>query len=255
MVWDLRASRVVRRNGRRLICMAMAIMWLSGCGSSSRSNEPPEPSHMTLAILAFNDLHGNLEPPGLAIPVRHNDTTVNVPSGGLAYLASAISEFKLAYPHHAVVSAGDMVSASPLISSLFLDEPTIDAVNLIGIDFNAVGNHEFDRGRDELLRLQHGGCEQFTLREPCVVNRAFGGADFGFLAANTFTSPTETLLPATGLKRFTTKGTTITLGVIGMTLRATPTMVTPSGVVGLRFADEVSTANALVPVLRAQGGT
>ena len=181
------------------------------------------------------------------------DGAVAVPAGGAAYLASAIAALKASNPHHAVVSAGDMVGASPLVSALFLDEPTIEAVNRMQIDFNAVGNHEFDRGWRELLRLQHGGCEQFTVRTPCQISRPFEGARFGFLAANTVREDGQTLLPPTGLKRFHDGGATITLGFIGLTLKATPTMVSPAGVVGLRFEDEAATANALVPQLRAQG--
>ena len=179
---------------------------------------------------------------------------VLAPAGGMAYFASAMAALKAQSPHHAVVSAGDMVGASPLVSSLFLDEPTIEAVNRMQIDFNAVGNHEFDRGWRELLRLQHGGCEKFTARQPCQISQPFVGARFGFLAANTVrTEDGRTLLPATGIKRFTEGGVTVTLGVIGLTLQATPTMVSPSGVAGLRFEDEAATANALIPQLKAQG--
>ncbi len=121
------------------------------------------------------------------------------------------------------------------------------------IDFNAVGNHEFDRGWRELLRLQHGGCEKFTSREPCRISKPFEGARFGLLAANTVREDGRTLLPATGLKRFTEGGVTVTMGFIGLTLQATPTMVSPSGVAGLRFEDEAATANALIPKLKAQG--
>jgi 5'-nucleotidase len=222
-----------------------------GAGAEARD---PAPGHIDIALIGFNDLHGHLEPPGIAHTVQTAAGPVPVPAGGMAYLASAIAALKARNPHHAVVSAGDMVGASPLVSSLFLDEPTIEAVNAMQIDFNAVGNHEFDRGWRELLRLQQGGCDKFTAREPCQISRPFTGARFGFLAANTVrVEDGRTLLPATGIKRFTQGGTTVTLGVIGLTLRGTPTMVTPAGVAGLRFEDEAATANALVPQLKAQG--
>lgn len=211
--------------------------------------------YMDITLIGFNDLHGNLEPPRLSIraPGAPGTAPVAVPAGGAAYLASAIATLKARSPHHAVVSAGDMVGASPLVSALFLDEPTIEVANRLQIDFNAVGNHEFDKGWHELKRLQNGGCDKHTARQPCQLNRSFPGANFGFLAANTLQANGQPLFPATGLKRFTQDGATVTVGFIGLTLKATPSMVVPAGVAGLHFADEADTANALIPQLRAQG--
>src|SRR3989344_4701200 len=245
------------QRGRRKVTLAMVAALgglLAGCGTALPPADVRPPQHIDITLIGFNDLHGNLEPPRMAHTVQTAAGPVSVPAGGMAYFASAMAALKARGPHHAVVSAGDMVGASPLLSSLFLDEPTIEAVNAMQIDFNAVGNHEFDRGWRELLRLQHGGCEKFTARQPCQISQPFVGARFGFLAANTVrTEDGRTLLPATGIKRFTEGGVTVTLGVIGLTLQATPTMVSPSGVAGLRFEDEAATANALIPQLRAQG--
>ena len=234
-------------RARRAALAALAALALAGCAGM----EPP-PRYMDIALIGFNDLHGNLEPPRLAVRAP-GAASVPVPAGGAAYLAGAMATLKARTPHHAVVSAGDMVGASPLASALFLDEPTIEVVNRMQIDFNAVGNHEFDKGWRELLRLQHGGCEKHTVREPCQLSRPFAGANFGFLAANTFKADGQTLLPATGIKRFSQGGATVTMGFIGMTLKNTPDMVAPAGVAGLHFADEAETANALIPQLRAQG--
>lgn len=243
------------RSAGAWAAMGAAGALLGGCGTpAAPSAAESVPAHIDITLIGFNDLHGNMEPPRMAHTVQTPSGPVAVPAGGMAYFASAIAALKARGPHHAVVSAGDMVGASPLVSSLFLDEPTIEAVNEMHIDFNAVGNHEFDRGWRELLRLQHGGCEKFTARQPCQISQPFAGARFGFLAANTVrVEDGRTLLPATGLKRFTQGGATVTLGVIGLTLQATPTMVSPSGVAGLRFEDEAATANALIPQLRAQG--
>jgi 5'-nucleotidase len=92
------------------------------------------------------------------------------------------------------VSAGDLISGSPITSSLFLDEPTVGVMNRLGLDFNAVGNHEFDRGRKELLRMAHGGCEQNTTRKPCALE-PYKTPAFPFLAANTITQDGTPLLP------------------------------------------------------------
>ena len=236
---------------------ARAAPWLLGCvlaaglaGCGGTSAPPPV---MDIALIGFNDFHGHLEAPQQSLRVPGPGGTVALQAGGVATLASAIRTLKARTPHHAVVSAGDLVGASPMVSSLFLDEPTVEAMNLIGLDFNAVGNHEFDRGWRELLRLQNGGCEQFTQRAPCQISQPFGGARFGFLAANVQRTDGQALLPATGTKRFTEGGASVTVGFIGMTLRATPALVAPSGVAGLRFADEAATANAQAAQLRAQG--
>jgi 5'-nucleotidase len=229
---------------------------LVGCASRPGTSEPVAASSalVSIKIVAFNDFHGNLLPPRLAILAPGTGASaVAVPAGGAAYLSSAIQSLKAQNPHHAVVSAGDMIGATPLVSAMFLDEPTIEVVNAIKIDFNAVGNHEFDKGSDELLRMQLGGCTKHTQREPCLVNKSFPGANFGFLAANVLKPDGSTLFPSTGIKEFSGPGYRIKVGFIGMTLKNTPSIVTPTGVAGLRFADEAQTANALIPQLQAQG--
>lgn len=232
---------------KRFLLIIHFIMLL-GCSSSHQSSEP-----ITIGILAFNDLHGNLEPPAITVPVMLDGELVQVPAGGMSYLSSAIYDFKQRYQHHLVVSAGDMISASPLISSLFLDEPTIYAVNEMAIDFNAVGNHEFDRGRDELLRLQQGGCEQYTLREPCQVRSYFPGANFALLGANTLIDDGQSLLPRYGIKKFKHGSRDITVGVVGVTTRETASSVSQSGIVGLTFTDEATAANKAALELKQAG--
>lgn len=243
-----------------LLALALSMASLSACTSlpgttdASGTAITTTPGMVDVTLIAFNDLHGNLEPPRLAVPAPGAaGRTVQVPAGGIAYMASAIAVLKARHPNHAVVSAGDMIGASPLVSALFLDEPTIEAVNAMHIDFNAMGNHEFDKGRAELVRMQQGGCAQHTLLQPCRLNPTFAGANFGFLSANTLRDEGGTLFPATGIRTFTQNGATVKVGFIGMTLRSTATLVTPAGVAGLRFADEADTANALVAPLKAQG--
>lgn len=207
---------------------------------------------VTVKLIAFNDFHGNLQPSGAVDAPDGKGGTVKVPVGGAAWFASAVAALRAENPNHLVVSAGDMISASPLVSSLFLDEPTIHAMNLIGVDLNAVGNHEFDRGRDELKRMQDGGCAKFTMRRPCQLE-PFPGARFRYLAANVAERGGATLFPGTALRSFGEGAAKVTIGFIGMTLKATPSIVSPAGVAGLTFADEAETANALVPKLKEQG--
>ena len=196
-------------------------------------------------ILAINDFHGNLEPPGLA----YDGAKGPVPTGGAAYLATALKEVRT--PASITVAAGDLISASPLVSSLFYDEPTIKALSDSGLALTSVGNHEFDRGPAELKRMQSGGCREpkpGDMRQSCKLG-PFRGAGFQYLAANVIGPDGQTLFPATAVRDIGG----IRIGFIGMTLKETGTLVSPDGVRGLTFTDEATTANALVPYLRGAG--
>ncbi|HEX8215975.1 MAG TPA: bifunctional metallophosphatase/5'-nucleotidase, partial [Allosphingosinicella sp.] len=230
----------------------VAAAGLAGCATGGTGGQPAASVEVT--ILAFNDFHGNLEPPRQAVsaPVPGLADPVRVPAGGAAYFASALASLRAENPYNVTVSAGDMIGASPLVSSVFLDEPTIHAMNLMRVDFNAVGNHEFDRGRAELLRIQNGGCEQHSTRRPCQLE-PFPGARFRILAANVLTEGGGTLFPAYAMRSFGRGAHEVRVAFIGLTLRETPTLVTPAGVEGLTFAAEAETINALVPRLRAEG--
>jgi 5'-nucleotidase len=229
---------------RRLLAFA-SLALLSGCATVPHAPAGP----IEVQILAINDFHGNLEPPRNAIEVTLGDGSVaKVPAGGVAYLAGAVKALRQGQKRSVTVSAGDMTGASPLVSALFLDEPSVAAMNLVGVEYNAVGNHEFDKGSAELLRMQSGGCAKHTPRDPCRVE-PFAGARFRYLAANVIKQDGATLFPGTGIKDFGD----VQIGFIGMTLKETATLVTPAGVAGLTFADEAATANAAVPALKAAG--
>ena len=234
----------------RLIVGMLAGLSLAGC-ASQRATTPAAP--VSVRIIAFNDFHGGLETPGRPIDVQAADgMSVKVPAGGAAYFASAVKALKAGNPNTVVVAAGDLTSASPLVSSLFLDEPTVKALSMAGLEFNAAGNHEFDRGTKELLRLQQGGCDKNAVAQPCQLE-PFKGASYTYLAGNTLDASGKSLMPATGLKTFGTGKTKVTIGFIGLTTRMTGTYVDPAGIVGYRFADEAETANKLIPQLKAQG--
>lgn len=213
---------------------------------------PPPPPPVEVQILAFNDFHGNLETPAPFDVVEADGSKTKVASGGAAHLAAALQKLRKGHSNTVTVSAGDTIGATPLTSALFLDEPTITAMNMVGLEFNAVGNHEFDKGVLELKRMQDGGCTAHTRRMPCAVE-PFTGGKFRYLAANVVQPDGNTVLPATGIKTFATAAGPIKVGFIGMTLKGTGNLVTPAGVKGLTFADEAATANALVPKLKAEG--
>lgn len=237
--------------------LGFIVLALTACNDNDDQNSSatqPERQNQSINILAFNDFHGNLEPPKRFIEAEDPTDTnksVRIPVGGVSYFADAINKLRAQYPNNAVVSAGDLISASPLTSSLFLDEPTIETMNEIKIDFNAVGNHEFDRGTDELRRLQNGGCQQYTTTKPCQINKDFAGAKFNFLAANVSlkADPQRTLFPAYKIKRYGN----IPVAFIGLTLEATPTIVSAAGIKDVDFHDEAETVNSLIPELKKQG--
>jgi 5'-nucleotidase len=173
------------------------------------------------------------------------------PVGGAEYLAGYVASLKAQNPLNVVVGAGDLIGATPLISALFHDEPAVEVLNRIGLEFSSVGNHEFDKGADELLRLQNGGCKRVDGQiDPNSCKGAevgtptpFEGAGFQWLAANVFSTETgRPLLPPYGVKRF--QG--VPVAFIGLTLEETPTIVTPAGVAGLKFRDEADTVIALM---------
>ena len=203
---------------------------------------------LEVQILAVNDFHGNLKPPsGSSGRITLSDNTT-VDAGGVEYLSTWIKDLADDNPDTVVVSAGDTIGASPLLSALFHDEPSIEAFNEMGVEFNAVGNHEFDEGPAELKRMQQGGCHPV---DGCADGDPFAGADFQYLSANVFLEGTnKTLFPAYGIKTFKYG---VKVGFIGLTLEGTPNIVTPSGVAGLEFRDEADSINRLVRQLKNRG--
>ncbi|MBT2187220.1 5'-nucleotidase C-terminal domain-containing protein [Sphingobium sp. H33] len=233
----------------------LGALLLAGCAATRGPVTGTAPGPVAaLQIIAFNDFHGHIDADDqTVIPPGSPKGTEKVKAGGAANFAAAVAALRAENPASAVVTAGDMIGASPLSSGLFLDEPTIRIMNRIGIDYSALGNHEFDRGSKEILRMQAGGCAKYTLREPCQILPAFPGASFKFLAANTVREDGTTLFPAYGIKTLTVSGRSVRIGFVGMTLKGTGDLASPSGVAGLHFADEAETANKLVPALRAAG--
>jgi 5'-nucleotidase len=208
-------------------------------------------------ILAFNDLHGNLEAGGLNIYGKF--------AGGAAYLAKAVKDRQTLYKsqgaHQVTVFAGDNIGASPLANGLFHEEPVTIASNLMNVDLASVGNHEFDKGAAELLRIQNGGCHAdgctgapYALPDGSTTD-VYPGADFQYLSTNVVRNATgETLFPAYATKRLKSdSGKKFTIGFLGEVLESTPTIVTPTGVAGLTFQDEADAANRVVRTAKKTG--
>ncbi|MEE1755560.1 bifunctional metallophosphatase/5'-nucleotidase [Streptomyces sp. SP18CS02] len=250
------------RAARRILATAAGLATVGAlvaampAGADDRGQaQPAHPASgrtVDVQLLSFNDLHGNLEPPagsaGTVSETQADGTVKAIPAGGVEYLATSLRTARKGHPYSVTAAGGDMVGASPLLSGLFHDEPTIEALNKIDLDVTTVGNHEFDEGAVELARLQNGGCHPV---EGCYEKgKTFRGADFPYLAANVTNEKSGKPI----LKPYTVwRKNGVKIGFIGVTLEGTPNIVTANGVKGLKFHDEIETINKYARELDRQG--
>jgi 5'-nucleotidase len=231
------------RRGARILGLALAALAIAVPAAQAKKT-------VDVQLLGLNDFHGQLE---ALDPTQTSSGRVGTtPAGGVEYFATHVRAAEKGVKNSLVVSAGDLIGATPFTSALFHDEPTIEAMNKIGLDINGVGNHEFDEGEQELLRMARGGCHPNP--EPpsqTCANGRFRGANFDFLAANVVQKDTgRTLFPPYEIRKFDG----IKIGFIGMTLEGTPSIVSPSGITNLDFLDEADTANRYANELRRRHG-
>ena len=229
-----------------LACLLANVAATSLAALPARAEDEP----VSLRILAINDFHGNLKPPTsgirIADPADPTKSTM-VPAGGAAQMASLVKLLADGQPNTIFVAAGDLIGASPLLSAMFHDEPTIESMSQMGLALSAVGNHEFDEGKDELLRMQNGGCHP---KDGCQGPQPFTGAKFHYLSASTFLAGTDkTVFPSYEIRSFED----IPVAFIGLTLKGTAGIISPDSAAGLEFRNEAESINALIPELKAKG--
>jgi 5'-nucleotidase len=201
-------------------------------------------------FLSYNDFHGAIDPPAGSGAVV-NAAGTSTPAGGVEYLATYLknlrAEAKAEGRTTTTVGAGDLIGATPLVSAAFHDEPTIELMNQIGLQVSSVGNHEFDEGVAELIRMQRGGCHPV---DGCQDGDGFRGAKFTYLAANTIDNKTGLpILPPIDIKLIGG----VPVGFVGMTLEGTPGIVNPAGIKNVHFTDEIETANKWGNLLKTFG--
>lgn len=219
-------------------------------GGVDRVDRPPASGLITLQLLGVNDLHGHLEP---SAPERRDGKLVR--TGGAPWLAAHLDRAERARPGRTIrVHAGDMVGASPLVSSRSHDEPTIKAMNLMRFDVGTLGNHEFDEGAAEALRLVHGGRRNGArpASAATAVNTsdpAFAGAAFPYLAANTVDRRGRGVLPPYAI----VERAGVRVGFIGVTTESTPDFLLERHASDQRFTDLSVTVDRYARELRRQG--
>src|SRR6267154_2431425 len=186
-------GEVKKAASAALTILATALM-LNASASRADAQTPAPP--VELRILAINDFHGNLLPP----------------TGGAEHMATLVKQLRQGTRNTIFVAAGDLIGASPFLSAMFHDEPSIESLSVMGLEVASVGNHEFDEGKDELLRMQNGGCHPI---DKCQGPHPFLGAKFRYLAASTFEKNNgKTVFPPYEIKQF--EG--IPVAFIGLTL-------------------------------------
>ncbi len=232
----MRAQSSFARRVAAVTAVAVAVA-VAGLAATDANAAGPKASKTTdVRLIGINDLHGNLTPPaGSSGRVTLSDGTT-VDAGGAAYLATHVKQLKSQVRNSVLVSGGDNIGASPLNSALFHDEPTIELLNSLGLKASSLGNHEFDEGYRELLRMQFGGCHP---DDGCQFHDKFNGAKFPFLGANvTFDNGAPAALP------FTVQlAGGVPIGIIGLPLQDVASVVTPEAIEGLEFGEEVAAIN------------
>ena len=221
------------------IILGVLLTISAGTAIAKPGNNGDRGRYVELQVLAINDYHGHLQ-----------DTTAGKvegeDAGGSEYLSTKLKELRAGHGNSFTVAAGDLIGGSPFFSGFFHDEPSVESLNAMQLDVSGVGNHEFDEGVDELLRMQYGGCHPV---DDCYFpNEPYAGADFPWLAANVVDEDGDTPLPPYWIANV--QG--VKVAFIGMTLEATNTLVAASGIEGYTFLDEAETANSLIPELQQQ---
>ncbi|MEU5776727.1 bifunctional metallophosphatase/5'-nucleotidase [Streptomyces venezuelae] len=256
-----------RRRATRVLAVAAGLATVGALAASlpasagqDQSDGASKGKHsrtVDVQLLSFNDFHGNLQPPagssGQVTERQADGSEKKIDAGGVEYLATSLRTARKGNPYSVTAAAGDLIGASPLLSGLFHDEPTVEAMNKLDLDVTSVGNHEFDEGAKELARMQNGGCHP---KDGCFEKdrkgkgKKFKGADYPYLAANVTDEKTgkPILKPYWVWKH---KG--VKVGFIGVTLEGTPDIVSADGVKGLKFHDEIETVNKYAKILDKQG--
>ena len=237
------------RPSKRLFAAAFALVAVGSIVATASPGATQTGAPIELQLLTFNDYHGHLEPPGGTdgkLSVQQDPAQSEL--GGAEYLATTLKSLRAGRANTLTATAGDLIGGSPFLSGLFHDEPSVESLESLGLNVSGVGNHEFDEGLTELVRMQYGGCHPV---DGCYVpGEPYDGAQFPWLAANVvYTKTGRNVLAPFWVTNVGGKQ----VGFIGMTLEGTPELVAESGIQGLTFQDEVAAADRTAVALDAWG--
>ncbi len=227
---------------RPVSVLLAALLLASGC---QKATAPVE-----VNVAAINDFHGNL----LSNPFKYKDAAVEggevkLKAGGIAALSGLLAELRAKDSQLLLVGAGDMLGGSPPISSMWADEPSVDALDLLGLKFSVVGNHELDQGITELRRQIKGGCQSTRADKACQFDNDYKGADFPYISANLMEQATGK--PAFAAYRIE-QAHGAKIAFVGATLKDVGAYVSAKSMDGLYTVDEADAINALLPELNKQ---
>ncbi|MGV7208673.1 bifunctional metallophosphatase/5'-nucleotidase [Oxalobacteraceae bacterium A2-2] len=235
---------IIPRPGRLLAPLAL-LLALAGCATHRAPSGTVDVNLVTL-----NDFHGNIEASKFTYTSVADRQERTVVAGGIDTLGAALQAWRREDPQLLLVGAGDLIGGSPAMSNMWADEPSLGAMDLLGLRVSSLGNHEFDPGRVELLRQQYGGCASPRPEKACQFEPRYDGAKFTYLAANVVDLKTgKTLLPAYKIE----EAHGVKIGFIGAVLREAAEKALASGIAGLDFTDEAQAINRQLPALRQQG--
>ena len=230
------------------LSLFVAACLAAGCAPLGPAPRAP----LDINLVALNDFHGHLESSKFVYKSAAEAAEKTIVAGGIDNLAAALQAYRKEDPNLLFVGAGDLVGASPAMSSMWADEPSLAALSMLGMDLSSVGNHEFDQGKLELLRKQNGGCVSSLPAKACKFESAFKGASFTYLAANVTDSATGApFMPAYAIRQI--KG--VKIAFIGAVLKDTASVVTASSIAGLTFGDEADAINRAAAAARGEGAT
>lgn len=241
-------------SSRILVASTALALVLAGCAAPGAhvpaSAQVPAHAPLEINLVAINDFHGNLEPSNYNYKPAGAEKAEKIQAGGIPTLGGALDAWRKEDKDLLFVAAGDLVGASPALSSMWADEPSIEAMNRMGLVASALGNHEFDQGPKELLRQQNGGCDSPRPAKACKLAPDFKGAQFRYLAANVIDQRTgKTLVQPWRVVEV--KG--VKVGFVGAVLQGVPSVAVGSAIKGLTFLDEADSINKALPAMRAAG--
>ncbi len=222
---------------------------------AATSDAAPEP--VDVQLLSITDLHGYFGDYSTTVPgSRAGDPAERV--GGGAYLTTHIRQLQEGQENSILFSAGDDFSGWPDSTEWFWNEPTIEYLNYLGLDFSTVGNHELDRNMDYLRHMMDGTCEGRPDDDLCFVDstgKRFTGAEYDYYSANLVEAGTDApvLEPYHVRQVSDGNGGTIPVGFVHATFDGSlreGMSYTPSG---YRIDDEADAVNRYAEELQAQG--